>query len=157
MQRTIWVAPLDPNTLAVVSDILDTIDATCRCLNKKPSVFQVFLNDLPGNDFNTIFQSLPSFYERLEIEKGSKFGPCFITGMPGSFCGRLYPTNFIHIIHFFLQFALGIIEKTKLDYFNLPYDTPKAREIEKVIEEEGSFTLQKFDMFEIGWDAGFCE
>ncbi|GMN28227.1 hypothetical protein TIFTF001_046212 [Ficus carica] len=103
-----WVAPLDPNTLAVASDILDTIDAICRCLNKKPPVFQLFLNDLPGNDFNTIFQSLPSFYERLEKEKGAKFGPCFITGMPGSFYGKLFPTNFIHIIPSFLQFALVI-------------------------------------------------
>ena len=88
-----------PNTLTVASDILDTIDATSRCLNKKPPVFQVFLNDLPGNDFNTIFQSLPSFYDRLEKEKGANFGPCFITGMPGSFYGRLFPNNFIHIIH----------------------------------------------------------
>ncbi|XP_024027255.1 7-methylxanthosine synthase 1-like [Morus notabilis] len=72
-----------PNTLTVASKILDTIDLTCRCLNKKPPVFQVFLNDLPGNDFNTVFQSLPSFYEKLEKQKGAKFGPCFITGMPG--------------------------------------------------------------------------
>lgn len=39
----------------------------------------------------------------------------------------------------------------------MPYYAPKAREVEKVIEEEGSFTLQKLDIFEIGWDAGFRE
>lgn len=89
-----------PNTLVVASEIMDIIDAASQCLsNHQPPAFQVFLNDLPGNDFNTIFESLPGFYKRLEKEKGSKFGPCFISGMPGSFYGRLFPTNFLHFIH----------------------------------------------------------
>ena len=89
-----------PNTLSVVYEIIDTIDATCRCLSKKPPVFQVFLNDLPGNDFNTIFQSLlPSFYKWLEKAKGLEFGPCFVAATPGSFYGRLFPNNSMHFIH----------------------------------------------------------
>ncbi|GMN29906.1 hypothetical protein TIFTF001_050633 [Ficus carica] len=51
----------------------------------------------------------------------------------------------------------GKIEKTKLDYFNLLYYAPNASEVEKVIEEEGSFTLQKLDVFQIERDAGFSE
>ncbi|KAK9286471.1 hypothetical protein L1049_014868 [Liquidambar formosana] len=35
----------------------------------------IFLNDLPGNDFNTIFGSLPSFYEKVKKEKGVESGP----------------------------------------------------------------------------------
>ena len=88
-----------PNAFAVVFEILDAIDTTGRCLNKKPPVFQVFLNDLPRNDFNTLFHSLPSFYERLAKEKGPEFGPCFVAVMPGSFYGRLFPNNTMHIIH----------------------------------------------------------
>ena len=71
--------PSGPNTLTVASCIMDSIKATCHGLKQKPPTFQVFLNDLPANDFNTIFQSLPSFYESLKKEKGDKFGPCFVT------------------------------------------------------------------------------
>ncbi|TXG48367.1 hypothetical protein EZV62_027661 [Acer yangbiense] len=63
------------------------------------SSLQVFLNDLPGNDFNSIFKLLPSFYERLKKEKGDEFGEyCFITAVPKSFYGRLFPSNSLHFI-----------------------------------------------------------
>ncbi|PON77376.1 SAM dependent carboxyl methyltransferase [Trema orientale] len=236
-----------PNTLMVVSYILDAIEATCQCLNRKTPAFQVFLNDLPGNDFNTIFQSLPSFYERLKKEKGDRFKPCFVMAMPGSFYGRLFPDNSLHIIHssyglhwlsqvpqglvsetgeaqnkgniyisktsphvvfnaYYHQFQedftmflrcrsdeivpggrmiitiigsiksdepksiweiLGralndmvlenIIEGESLDSFNMPLYFPTPREVKKVIQEQGSFALQKLDVFEIAWDAGFSE
>lgn len=88
-----------PNTLLLVSEIIDIIHFTCQWLNRKEPIFQVFLNDLPGNDFNTIFRSLPSFYEKLEKEKGRGFGPCFIAVMPGTFYGRLFPDHFLHFAH----------------------------------------------------------
>ncbi|XP_039068509.1 salicylate carboxymethyltransferase-like [Hibiscus syriacus] len=88
-----------PNTLLLVQEILDVVDETCCCLNHKAPVFQVFLNDLPGNDFNAVFRSLPSFTTRLMEEKGSNFGPCFIAAMPGTFYGRLFPNNFLHFVH----------------------------------------------------------
>ncbi|KAK2639993.1 hypothetical protein Ddye_027788 [Dipteronia dyeriana] len=55
-----------PNTLLVLSEILDTIHVMCQQVNQKSPEFQVFLNDLPGNDFNSIFKSLPTFYENLK-------------------------------------------------------------------------------------------
>ncbi|KAF4375521.1 hypothetical protein F8388_024180 [Cannabis sativa] len=88
-----------PNTLTVVSYILDIIEAICQSLKINSPTFQVFLNDLFGNDFNAVFQSLSSFYDKLKNEKGDKFGPCFIAAMPGSFYGRLFPNNSIHIVH----------------------------------------------------------
>ncbi|XVE93667.1 hypothetical protein REPUB_Repub01dG0213900 [Reevesia pubescens] len=88
-----------PNTFLVVSEIMDIIDETCQRLKHPPPSLQAFLNDLPGNDFNTIFKSLPSFYERLEQEKGNMFGKCFIAGAPGSFYGRLFPKNCLHFVH----------------------------------------------------------
>ncbi|KAK9214179.1 hypothetical protein WN944_006167 [Citrus x changshan-huyou] len=61
-----------PNTLLVISKIIDTIHKLYHQVNKKLPEFQVFLNDLPGNDFNR---------------------------MPGSFYQRLFPSRGINFIH----------------------------------------------------------
>ncbi|XP_065867813.1 probable caffeine synthase MTL2 [Euphorbia lathyris] len=89
-----------PNTLLPLWEIIETIDSTCTKLNKKPPNLQYFLNDLPGNDFNTVFRSLvPNFQQKLEKDKGSKFEHCLIGAMPGSFYGRLFPPNSLHFVH----------------------------------------------------------
>ncbi|KAF7810864.1 salicylate carboxymethyltransferase-like [Senna tora] len=90
-----------PNTLLIASEIMGMIDEiSLRLKKKKTPAFQIFLNDLPSNDFNTIFNSLPDFYKNLQHEKGHNFGPnCFILGAPGSFYGRLFPENSIHFFH----------------------------------------------------------
>ncbi|XP_062079449.1 monomethylxanthine methyltransferase 2-like isoform X1 [Humulus lupulus] len=152
-----------PNTLTVVSEIIHIIEAiSCQRSNQqidKSPAFQVFLNDLPMNDFNAIFRSLPSFYERLKKEKGDKFGTnCFITAMPGSFYGRLFPNNSMHIVHssYSLHWlSQNIIEAESLDKFNMPLYFPNEKEVENVIQEEGSFSLQKLNAFETAWDTGF--
>ncbi|GAB4853274.1 hypothetical protein Ancab_040594 [Ancistrocladus abbreviatus] len=89
-----------PNSLKVLVDIIDFVDVTCQSLNHKLPEFQVFLSDLPGNDFNTLFSLFPSFWEKLKERKGSDFEvACFISGTPGSFYGRLFPNNFLHFVH----------------------------------------------------------
>ncbi|XP_050205158.1 7-methylxanthosine synthase 1-like [Mercurialis annua] len=88
-----------PNTFVPIWEIVDAIDETCNRLKTKPPVLQVFLNDLPANDFNLIFRSLPSFYKKLEEEKGGEFGPCFVAAMPGNFYGRLFPPKSLHFVH----------------------------------------------------------
>ncbi|KAK1570466.1 hypothetical protein Q3G72_002372 [Acer saccharum] len=88
-----------PNTLLVLSEILDTFYGMCQQVNQKSPEFQVFLNDLPGNDFNSLFKSLPTFYQNLKKDKGDQFGPCFVSGMPGSFYERLFPSKSLHFIH----------------------------------------------------------
>ncbi|XP_009765515.1 probable caffeine synthase MTL3 [Nicotiana sylvestris] len=65
--------------------------------NQKPLNIQVFLNDLVGNDFNTVFKLLPSFYKQIQRKKGE--GSCFIGAMPGSFYGRLFPQHSVHLVH----------------------------------------------------------
>eukprot|EP00257_Ricinus_communis_P012321 XP_002534362.2 probable caffeine synthase 3 [Ricinus communis] len=87
-----------PNAFLPMWEIIEAIDKTCNQLNRKPPILQVFLNDLPGNDFNSIFKSLPNLYKKLEEEKG-KFGPCFIAAMPGSFYGRLFLPHSLHFVH----------------------------------------------------------
>ncbi|OVA08749.1 SAM dependent carboxyl methyltransferase [Macleaya cordata] len=89
-----------PNTLLVVSYLMDTIFNKCRgsdvCASPE---FLVFLNDLPSNDFNTIFKTLQGFCDEQKETKGDGFGPCFISGVPGTFYGRLFPRETLHFVH----------------------------------------------------------
>lgn len=88
-----------PNTLLVVSQLMETVHITCKELAHRTPEFQVYLNDLPGNDFNTIFKSLPGFLKEMKKQMGLGFGPCFVTGVPGSFYDRLFPANSLHFVH----------------------------------------------------------
>ncbi|XP_021746350.1 salicylate carboxymethyltransferase-like [Chenopodium quinoa] len=87
------------NSLTVVSDLLATIDKARRGLENGPQEYQVYLNDLPRNDFNAIFRSLGCFEDKLKQQLGNDFGYCFVNGVPGSFYGRLFPTNHLQFVH----------------------------------------------------------
>ncbi|XP_020993070.2 S-adenosyl-L-methionine:benzoic acid/salicylic acid carboxyl methyltransferase 3-like [Arachis duranensis] len=229
-----------PNTLYLLSNVINIIDTVTCKLNLKLPVFQFFLNDLFGNDFNSIIKSLPQFLESLEENKGHNFGPCFINATPGSFYKRLFPDNSIHLVHssyslhwlskapkelvnkenahltstsppgmhkayleqFQKDFKLflklrsqevvagggmvltlfgrdktcdirtawtiigttlndmvleNLIEEIKLESFNLPLYDPTIEEAKEVIEDEGSFTLQRLESVVLGWDANINE
>ncbi|KAK6115319.1 hypothetical protein DH2020_007588 [Rehmannia glutinosa] len=88
-----------PNTLMVLSKIINTIHATCYEMGTPLPELRVSLNDLPGNDFNDIFMSLPGFYDMLGKEKGIGAEGCFISGVAGSFYGRLFPRKSLHFVH----------------------------------------------------------
>ena len=88
-----------PNTLSVISEIIDVIYAKCCDLGISTPELKISLNDLYSNDFNDIFGSLPALYKKLKEEKGVGFGQCFISGVPGSFYGRLFPSKSIHFVH----------------------------------------------------------
>ncbi|KRH40369.1 hypothetical protein GLYMA_09G254200v4 [Glycine max] len=145
------------NTLLVTSNIIDIVDNRSTQLNREPPTFQFYLNDLFGNDFNTIFKSLPGFYERLLEDKGHKFSPCFINATPGSFYGRLFPSNSINLFHssYSLHWlSQGLIEEEKMDSFNIPAYKPTVEEIRHVIEEEGSFFVQRLEILISPWYEG---
>ncbi|TYJ02694.1 hypothetical protein E1A91_A13G247200v1 [Gossypium mustelinum] len=78
-----------PNTFFPTCEIVDIVTRICQEAHCESPELQVFLNDLPQNDFNTVFKSVPSFNGR----------PCFIAGVAGSFYQRLFPTNSIHFVH----------------------------------------------------------
>ncbi|WVZ16288.1 hypothetical protein V8G54_009270 [Vigna mungo] len=57
------------------------------------------MNDLFGNDFNSIFKLIPDFFQRIHEEKSDNHVRCFFHGTTGSFYGRLFPDDYIHFFH----------------------------------------------------------
>ncbi|KAK6120744.1 hypothetical protein DH2020_045512 [Rehmannia glutinosa] len=89
-----------PNTLLVISRVIDKIEQLCKEKNySNAPEFKVFLNDLTDNDFNNLFKMLPEFYEKLNLEKTNQRPQTFISGLPGSFYGRLLPTNSLNLVY----------------------------------------------------------
>jgi len=103
LPRSLAIADLGcssgPNTLFVVSEVIKTVEQLCRKLNHKSPEYRVFLNDLPGNDFNNIFMSIHSFKEKLQTEVEGGIGPCYFSGVPGSFYARAFPNQSLHFVH----------------------------------------------------------
>ncbi|CAH8340702.1 unnamed protein product [Eruca vesicaria subsp. sativa] len=101
-----------PNTLSTIRDIIKAVEfAHHREISKQPlPEFTIFLNDLPSNDFNSIFKSLPDFHK--ELKRDTNDGDCpsvFIAAYPGSFYGRLFPEKNIHFIY--TSFSLQWLSK----------------------------------------------
>ncbi|CAN1157620.1 S-adenosyl-L-methionine:benzoic acid/salicylic acid carboxyl methyltransferase 2 [Linum perenne] len=91
-----------PNTFLAVSDLIKAV----LKLTAPPREFHVLLNDLPSNDFNTIFTSLHQFRKQLKKETAlSTYGDdqdqllMLFNGVPGSFYGRLFPAESLHFAH----------------------------------------------------------
>ncbi|KAF3502281.1 hypothetical protein F2Q69_00045639 [Brassica cretica] len=82
------------NTFLAMSEIVNTINALCQERNQNPPEIDCCLNDLPGNDFNTTFKFISFFNDKLTSNT-----PCFVSGVPGSFYSRLFPSKSLHFIH----------------------------------------------------------
>ncbi|KAK8627877.1 hypothetical protein V6N13_135474 [Hibiscus sabdariffa] len=90
-----------PNTLSIMSEIVGVVQATCGHLGCPLSEFRLFLNYLYSNVFNYLFMSLLTFIKRLKEDKGiGEASQCFISGVLGSFNGRLFPINNLHFVYF---------------------------------------------------------
>lgn len=87
-----------PTAFMIISDVMSAISSLCQYHNHQQSPeLLFFLNDLPGNDFNTIFKSLALFEKKLRGD--DKTLPFYVVGAPGSFYGRLFPKESIHFMH----------------------------------------------------------
>lgn len=125
-----------PNTLTVIKEIINAVKVTGRKNQISAPEFRVWLNDLPSNDFNSIFKALPDLYEELKNGTEGKNLHVFISAVPGSFYGRLFPSNSMHFIH--SSYSLHWLSKVP----PLLYDeTGKSRNKGKVYISEVSSPL----------------
>ncbi|XP_042512065.1 3,7-dimethylxanthine N-methyltransferase CkTbS-like isoform X2 [Macadamia integrifolia] len=81
-----------PNTFSVITTIKRRVEKTCNELGVKQPELQVFLNDLPGNDFNSMFKFFSANYEQLEGERSSSEGLTSEVGLPIN-KGKIYVSN----------------------------------------------------------------
>ncbi|KAF3495833.1 hypothetical protein DY000_02054494 [Brassica cretica] len=104
-----------PNTLSTIRDIIKAVKFAhhLEIPNQPLPEFSILLNDLPSNDFNSIFKSLPDFHTKLK--RDTNYGDCpsvFIAANPGSFYGRLFPEKTIHFIY--SSFSLHWLSKVNI-------------------------------------------
>ncbi|KAE8664250.1 homeobox-leucine zipper protein HAT5-like [Hibiscus syriacus] len=101
--RSIGIADLGcssgPNSLSIIKDMVLAVEGTSHKIFHPMPEFRVYLNDLPTNDFNSVFKSLPDFYRDLKKYKNQEGPAIFIGAYPGSFYGRLFPCNCLHFIY----------------------------------------------------------
>jgi len=88
-----------PNTLSIIKDIFHTIQAISHKIMHHSTEFRVYFNDLPTNDFNSIFKALPEFHKLLRQDRKNGLPSIFMGGYPGSFYGRLFPNSYLHFVH----------------------------------------------------------
>lgn len=62
-----------PNTLLVISEILETINQFYQQHDYKSPEIKVFPNDLPENDFNNPFRFVPAFWRRVFHINNTRF------------------------------------------------------------------------------------
>lgn len=102
------------NALGVVEAIVRGVGEACRGRGPSPSSpppeFSVLLNDLASNDFNTVFARAPEVAGRLKADAGAVV---FLSGVPGSFYGRLFLCRSVHLVcsfnslHWLSQVPIG--------------------------------------------------
>ncbi|XP_031474746.1 farnesoic acid carboxyl-O-methyltransferase-like isoform X2 [Nymphaea colorata] len=112
---TISVADLGcavgPNTFHSIQTVVDAMNAKIKRSSSHQVgafEFQVFFNDQIGNDFNTLFESLPPNRQY------------FVAAVPGSFYSRLFPPNSIHYfnsslaLHWLSRAPSGLVNKGRV-------------------------------------------
>ncbi|XP_022752316.1 salicylate carboxymethyltransferase-like [Durio zibethinus] len=124
-----------PNTLFVVSELIKVVDSIRQKIGQKSPEYQVFLNDLPGNDFNTIFRSLPSFQSKLKKQLGA-----------GSFSETRYQQPFKNEICNFMRelFAIQVPEGLESNKENIYMASTSPANVLKAYYEQFQ---QDFSLF----------
>nr|QRX38986.1 gibberellic acid methyltransferase [Gnetum montanum] len=98
---------------ATGANTLATVDLVIRCISQRfrhdthdPPEFEASFSDLPSNDFNSLFRSLPPPHR-----------PYFAAGVPGSFYHRLFSRGKLHVavslsaLHWMSRVPKSVLDK----------------------------------------------
>jgi len=85
-----------PNALLGTENIIKVLEAKYLSAGNPVPQFQVFFNDLPSTDFNSLFRTLPP---SVVTDGNYPARSYFAAGVPGSFYGRLFPDKSLHFVH----------------------------------------------------------
>jgi jasmonate O-methyltransferase len=90
-----------PNALFTAQMITKTLKAKYLSAGMTVPQCQIFINDLPASDFNSLFRILLSSSANTDHQngEGETDRPYFVAGVPGSFYGRLFPDKTLHFVH----------------------------------------------------------
>lgn len=101
-----------PNSLTMIRDFYHVVeDAYRKTLinggsNSPPPQLSVFLNDLPTNDFNSVFRALPELYREIAGEdgdfvriQGHNRPSLLVAASPGSFYGPIFHPTSLHFVY----------------------------------------------------------
>ncbi|KAL6883570.1 hypothetical protein ACP4OV_010984 [Aristida adscensionis] len=153
-QSTMVVADLGcssgPNTLLVISEVMRTIRAAYareKMDGKRAMEVQFFMNDLPGNDFNLVFQSLEQSLLDLgsiemQEEDEAAIIPCYVAGLPGSFYTMLFPCQSVHLFHSSYSFMWrskvpeGLLDGTHMNEGNIYIGKATPPKVVKLFQEQ---------------------
>ncbi|WVZ83844.1 hypothetical protein U9M48_030942 [Paspalum notatum var. saurae] len=160
LPKTMIIADLGcsagPNTLMFISNVIRFIADQSKSSGDGPVEVQFFLNDLPGNDFNELFQLIQNFKRLGTTDEKAHVPPLYyISGLPDSYYNRLFPRESVHLFHssFCLHWrSQGLVEKKKVESFNIPVYGPSVAEIKDVVMESDLFIMDHIKLIETTWD-----
>ncbi|KAK9122517.1 hypothetical protein Sjap_012119 [Stephania japonica] len=103
------------NTLATVDFLVDTLSHRYKQEAGFDPEFEAFFSDLPSNDFNSLFRSLPPF--AFTDHNHNLKRRYYAAGVPGSFYHRLFPKAKLHVavslsaLHWLSQIPESVVDK----------------------------------------------
>ncbi|XP_010276464.1 PREDICTED: gibberellic acid methyltransferase 2 isoform X2 [Nelumbo nucifera] len=101
------------NTLSTIDLVIDTLRGRYNKDCAFEPEFEAFFSDLPSNDFNSLFRSLPPFIDN----KKKRY---YAAGVPGSFYHRLFPKGKLHVavslsaLHWLSRIPEVVLDKRSL-------------------------------------------
>ncbi|KAF8657466.1 hypothetical protein HU200_060027 [Digitaria exilis] len=149
-----------PSALTLISVAVDAIHRRCLQLQQAPPELGLLLNDLPSNDFNTAVKHLVAFQQKQNVDKsergsspGARDGSWGKNGnfldrntIPSS-CFGIYPTNMgVRGPILDNMVSRGVLDQERLKTFYIPLYAPYEKEVKEIIEEQGSFSINKLQV-----------